>query len=1102
MPQSFKIFISSTWESAALTALRQELTRELRDLGHQPLMMDRDGALAAAPGPAVHFSVEGCDVLVGIYGSRYGSLRPGGSESFTEYEFDTATRGRKRRLCYFLGEDAGAPPPEPEEKQQAQRRFREKIDRHLVRMDFSKHGSGPEAWAELRSQVLRDIRRLESGAPLGVTHAEVREAWVRHWTGPTRRESPQLREIWKHLADWQRREEEGVGNSWHPLMFHWSGFLQAEGWHEVVGHQLRSIQQAASTLGLRALAERCLAVDLRRNCNEIRERLALLVSRQELGQLHQLIESKERALGPARPRAASKGVKEKLQAAKQLRRELQGLQRQVESPTYGRCFLVAGKQGAGKTHFIEAALARLASWEEAPLVVPVGPGGSIERLLPSIMDALRAHTGVAWRDLDEVDRFLAGEYEPEGSPPPPPMRRLVIAIDDLHTWMREQPGLLDALLNLIKDHTRLRRVDWLLAIQSSHLEKLITGPLAQDWWQYGFMSRLAASTSRADAWLSHDAWSVRTSFFQEALPHVGGWLSLDELNTRERVGLQILHSHLLSDRRGATREQLWFLDEIREGRVQQVPPLLHEPFIAWTALSLPDLQLKDLLNVSFIEFVEAFWSRYQSSLERLLEERKRCIAPDVPARELLEGAVHLTASVMALAGRLELVRPLLERRIAEAARDMHSLADPALVKHTLEVLIQANLLEESTAASGDPPGLPVNRLRLRTETFWELQLARQLRLSPELAGSGEEEALRFVRGWFDQLHAEDVREGTFGFLLLLLSRHAQPLEATRRGLMESLWHFDAAPEFRAAAWFAAPRAATAVQARLARESRIVPGHSGSVRELFAFMYFMCEAGPDVLDMPRRLEALNPLLPSIGAAGLTAYYRYIVECLLGRELEVRKVLAALRHLSGCEVLDARHPGLTESLADAVVATLVRLSGRDSGQVVGILLGYLQSSRESTVMHYRPRRVKRTWTRYFFLEWLLNRFCIWLVMSGKLAGYTLLEQRQWFRPGELELGHELGEELDREANIALGHWYATASRPEEKSAFRQYVTGLGRRPWYADVRRACHILSHCGYAAEHEAGELHGLRAEIEERFRRMTRPGTEKKSGGRHRGPRR
>ncbi|WP_163998922.1 hypothetical protein [Pyxidicoccus caerfyrddinensis] len=128
---------------------------------------------------------------------------------------------------------------------------------------------------------------------------------------------------------------------------------------------------------------------------------------------------------------------------------------------------------------------------------------------------------------------------------------------------------------------------------------------------------------------------------------------------------------------------------------------------------------------------------------------------------------------------------------------------------------------------------------------------------------------------------------------------------------------------------------------------------------------------------------------------------------------------------------------------------------------------------------------------------SRFSAWRA-PRMLAGYTLLEQRQWFRPGELELG----QELDREANIALGHWYATASRPAEKSAFLQYVTGLGRRPQYADVRRAFHILSHCGHAAEHEMGELHGLRAEIEERLRRMARSGTGKKSGGRRRGPRR
>ncbi|MFC3890360.1 DUF4062 domain-containing protein [Lentzea rhizosphaerae] len=103
--------------------------RALRRAGCLGVEMAEYPAVDKAP---VHYDAErvtDADIYVGIIGFRYGSLVTGREVSYTEHEFDTATRREKIRLMFLLAPDAALPAncltdPQHGHKQQA---FRDKI---------------------------------------------------------------------------------------------------------------------------------------------------------------------------------------------------------------------------------------------------------------------------------------------------------------------------------------------------------------------------------------------------------------------------------------------------------------------------------------------------------------------------------------------------------------------------------------------------------------------------------------------------------------------------------------------------------------------------------------------------------------------------------------------------------------------------------------------------------------------------------------------------------------------------------------------------------------------------------------------------------------
>ncbi len=109
-PGPWRIFLSHTSELRQYPQAGSYIAKAERAVsaaGHAIVDMADFAAIDQAPAAVCEQRVRGCDVLVGIYGLRYGSpVRDQPEVSYTELEFITATEAAMPRLIFLINADS------------------------------------------------------------------------------------------------------------------------------------------------------------------------------------------------------------------------------------------------------------------------------------------------------------------------------------------------------------------------------------------------------------------------------------------------------------------------------------------------------------------------------------------------------------------------------------------------------------------------------------------------------------------------------------------------------------------------------------------------------------------------------------------------------------------------------------------------------------------------------------------------------------------------------------------------------------------------------------------------------------------------------------
>ena len=147
-----KVFLSSTYLD--LIEYRKAVVNALRTMGEDVDHMEIFGARDEEPTKASLDELDKCDVLVGIYAYRYGTVPKGSKASVTEQEYLHATSSKKIKILVFVVEENHPWPPKS-------------IDKSLVKInkfkDKAKSEHAPSYFTtpdNLAKEVVASVGRL------------------------------------------------------------------------------------------------------------------------------------------------------------------------------------------------------------------------------------------------------------------------------------------------------------------------------------------------------------------------------------------------------------------------------------------------------------------------------------------------------------------------------------------------------------------------------------------------------------------------------------------------------------------------------------------------------------------------------------------------------------------------------------------------------------------------------------------------------------------------------------------------------------------------------------------------------------------------------
>lgn len=788
-----------------------------------------------------------------------------------------------------------------------------------------------------------------------------------------------------------------------PLEQHWSAFANRTPWLVKVKELTREISSIAERLLPRS-AKTLLGIDYEIPHDQVRRELQRCIE-QLLDALDHRRSAKTAAL------------------FEQLDHKISELEPRLQTPHYARCFPVVGTYGSGKSHFLHT-LAKAArdgrngpQWFVLPLHASSFDGRLSDCLAAAITDAL----GLT---LEKLNEQCCRENT-----------RVLITVDDLHHL--PSPNGARELTECIELWTKYGSFYWAFFIQDTAFDRVVCKH--EFWIRYGFRS-LASTLSVGG----------RDSDREDSPELSTGWLGLDTLNVRERLGIKILKAERPGERLA--------VEEIEESQGAHFSKDWYSPLIAWILLDLtcatPHTEtgigsvfdLSHLVTLNYLEIIEKYWDR-------------------MTEKSIMDGAgqARLDACIRTVADyaiRTQSWRWTEFRFEADTTNEISG--------QQLSELVNLGVLNSFTVNASDP-GRSCRYIELTNDLFWYWLLSSRLLANGSLDG---------IISWMQSGVPEQHREGVTQFVLLRADRDSAR-DNTDREFCDTLWQ----SVMRngelpcALGLFSALRASSERRRWVletvrdmhreqqrgdaqTKDQSATPAKQLSHRDLFALLYFVGSC--DEIDCCSKLELLKPWYKALGEADLGAYYIYEIAPAIRGINDRTTLIRACELLSGCHTMQ-----VASKLAQVVWRHSLKLTGANADLLCSDLHDFLKTQRTAASQEYQEARAcGQDPARLFFRQHLIGCFLAWHVEKTGLDAYDDFVRWKFYDGEDTRwLSPLLRQELEVIANQSLGNWYRRKSErndcPDEiHDRYSELVTNLLCTSEQQLRERAFFLLRHTG------------------------------------------
>ena len=791
------------------------------------------------------------------------------------------------------------------ERRGLQEKFKKKVGDHFLYDIFST----PQ---ELVDKVRRALDWLEKGEIIGFSPIDIFDRW-QSW----------LQWYAKRVQRHQLYERPLLTSPLEELL--WKPLSEQQPWHEETRKAAIEVQSLAQHLSRREDLKQLLQPLTKfpedetfdKNYDEICSDLKRWCSRETVARVETRLESmleeeqnEQEQLAPSvqdeleQLDSSSQDQDELEQDLSNWRKATDRLTREVDEPRFNRCFLVMGRTGAGKTHFVaklleQSARSGASSEAEPFMCLPLGkprpfPNKKWDQALEGmILEEARLKfkdqiVGPNWRSLAELNAFLRGTTRDllrDANSEPVRRVRLAIIFDDLDSWIAANPDsdFLNNLRDFVRDRTHLHALYWGLTLPESSYDLVIE--YEEDFWlNYGYLGpvRLAGQT---------------------------GWLSLDHANESGNLWRPIFeHADL----------DLRDVEESGECIAPATQKLLSNPFVAWTAAELirdQKMTPREVCNLNYIVFWEEFWKR---RLKTLRDEDLLKLEDGRTLRTEMKRSVRLIAERFVAGSQTEFYEFQLMGDLSQKDGGRSGLIKSLEAEKVVNQLARANLLRR-------PPELGETSSDRRSDErtvslgfmpFWRYQGAKWLVERMKEHQWNAEYANQWVHDFFVVDGFGVSQPGMFEFMILVLdqsvlelARGQQDVEASgARIILQNVTEEALARlvHLRPEVWLAASKSSAEYQYDLAEwlegaDHIQFPGR----HDLFLYMYFLKNARLPRKDsrgkgipLHLRFKLLEPYYPGIEERRLGRYFNSLLQH-LSETQDGQEIAKALAYLRGSE-----------------------------------------------------------------------------------------------------------------------------------------------------------------------------------------------------------
>jgi len=713
------------------------------------------------------------------------------------------------------------------------------------------------------------------------------------------------------------------------------------------------------------------------------------------------------------------------------------LQVYLDKQPYGKCLLVMGGAGSGKTHLLARLLDRHPEGgNSAPtycLYVPRIAGSKadgqsvpVEELLlrAARFECPAKPEGPSWRTFSELANFVGRLQRTEDR-----RGKLLIVLDDLDLWVRDGDIELEELFKFIDRCTNFHHIFWVLCLSEANYD-LVSVPAYEC-----FFRRYAFAGS-------------------DSAPEYGGWIVLDSLNARTEQWEPII--------RRALGQPAVPPDLV--SKLEDMPKsLLTNPFIAWIVGELKaagDIQSDELPNLNYLGFAEKYWER---RLEQALLKMPDAWSQD-RLRDWLARATFLIGGQLLEKAKhhedLALRPGNLPQSLVE--EDGGAIADFTVgaAQKILDVFVQrAGILAQPTGL--DAVKKHGNVLMPRVLPIWWWQSAEYLMARVPTQAETAEGLASWLAGEFTPGPQQAYLRGVLEFLILL-SQQKNEVATTISGTESSsnLTHalvkaIPTLPDpYPSVVWLAAVKEKMAYQRQVADELSKTRPRLQSKADLHAFLYFLKYAEVTPVEC---LQILQPHYAAIQAYQYGTYLAGLLQRLVETTTDGKELARAFAYLYGIEPHLDQYTYWTTAgeLAEWTYNALSRLAKRVAPKAPGPALHNWVIEFLATVAAVDPDA--KEYDRHWILT--LRCHCDWLARGLTVELLTALEKTGWFswtqHPNELTPG--VLDAMEEQLTVAAGEWFRKGAAPNAQNAYIAAVEAWARGA-HDQARVAAFLIKH--------------------------------------------